>query len=333
VPSTLVSGLEGAQGSTVGPGNDLYVTESVLGQVSRIDSRTGEKTTVVSGLPIGIWAGFGGGAIDVAFQHGTPYVLVTAVAEDAFGPPPYGVVGIYRVDGPDSFTVIADIGAWSIANPPEPAFFLPTGNQYAIEAFRGGFLVSDGHHNRVLEVSLEGQITEVIAFDNIVPTGLEVRNNTVYVAQAGPIPHLPENGIVVSFPWGDPTATEVASGAPLLVDVEFGPGNTLYALAQGHWDSEFEGDPAEPNTGSLVRVNADGTFTVIEDELNQPTSLEFIGNTAYVVTLTGDVLRFDDVTEPSGISGGARAVHGSATSSDWSAVVEALAAEREKRKG
>jgi hypothetical protein len=32
-----------------------------------------------------------------------------------------------------------------------------------------------------------------------------------------------------------------------------------------------------PNTGALVKVNRDGTFTVVIDGLNQPTSLEFIG--------------------------------------------------------
>ena len=47
-----------------------------------------------------------------------------------------------------------------------------------------------------------------------------------------------------------------------------------------------------------MKVNADGTFTVVVDGLNQPTSLEFIGNTAYVVTLTGEVWKIDDVSGP-----------------------------------
>ena len=51
--------------------------------------------------------------------------------------------------------------------------------------------------------------------------------NTVYMAEAGPVPHLPENGKVVAIdPKAvaiDPTspAMDVASGARLLVDVEF----------------------------------------------------------------------------------------------------------------
>ena len=99
----------------------------------------------------------------------------------------------------------------------------------------------------------------------------------------------------MSFTLKSPTATQVASGAGLkkiglLVDVEFGRGNRLYALLQGL------GTPAQPNTGALVKVNRDGTFTVIVDGLNQPTSVEIIKNTAYVVTLTGEVWKIDPVS-------------------------------------
>jgi hypothetical protein len=102
----------------------------------------------------------------------------------------------------------------------------------------------------------------------------------------------------VSFTPKSPTVTEAASGARLLVDVEFGRGRTLYALAQGVWDGVAEGDPALPNTGALVRVNRDGTFTVVVDGLDRPTSLEFIGNAAFVTTLTGKVIRIDNVGRP-----------------------------------
>ena len=149
----------------------------------------------------------------------------------------------------------------------------------------------------MLRVTLDGEVTELIAFDNIVPTGLAVSGNTVYMAEAGPVPHLPEDGKVVTFGPKSPTATEVASGASLLVDVEFGRGHRLYALSQGDFRSgDPEGSPALPNTGALVKVNGDGTFTVIADGLNRPTSLEFIGNTAYVVTLTGEIWKIEDVS-------------------------------------
>ncbi len=294
--SLLVTGLEGATGSTVGPDGALYVTEGVAGRISRVDPQTGEKTTFASGLPrsiIGI-----GGAIDVAFIDNIAYVLVTLVNDPLF--PSSDVDGIYRVDGPDSFTVVADIGAFNLANPPTIPFpiAVPTGLQYALQTYRGGFLVADSHLNRVLRVTLDGEISVLIDFDNIVPTGLEVRGNMVYMAEAGPDPHLPQTGKVVSFDPRSPTATEVASGTPFLLDVEFDGGGRLYALSHGTVDPNIDPSNAVPNTGALVKVNVDGTFTVITDGLDRPTSLEFIGNTAYVVTLTGEIWKIDGVSCP-----------------------------------
>jgi sugar lactone lactonase YvrE len=288
----LVAGLQGGSGSTIGPDRALYVTESAAGRITRVDPRTGATTTYASGLPALIpEVGFGG-PVDIAFLGRTAYVLVTLVGPDVGGS---DVVGIYRVDGPDRFTVVADIGAFSIANPPATDFFVPSGVQYALQAYRGGFLVTDGHHNRVLRVTRDGQITELRAFGNIVPTGLEVRGRTIYMAEAGPVPHLPEDGKVVAFRPKSTSVREVASGSPLLVDVEFGRGHRLYALSQGVGSGGPEGAPALPDTGALVKVNRDGTFTVVTDRLNQPTSLEFIGKTAYVVTLGGEIWKINDV--------------------------------------
>jgi sugar lactone lactonase YvrE len=290
----LVTGLEGASGSTVGPDRALYVTEGAVGRISRVDPQTGEVTTFAEGLPPAIAPI--GGANDLAFIGETAYVLVTMVGADLGGS---DVVGVYRVDGPSSFTVVADIGEWSINNPSGSVVFIPSGVHYAMETFRGGFLVTDGHHNRVLRVTLDGEVSEFMAFGNIVPTGLETRGRTVYMAEAGPNPHLPEDGKVMAFNPKSSNATEVASGAPLLVDVEFGRGRTLYALSQGDFlVDDPDGAPAQPDTGALVEVNRDGSFTIIKDGLDRPTSVEFIGNTAYVVTLGGEILKIDGVGAP-----------------------------------
>src|SRR3954452_3092705 len=61
----IVDGLEGTIGSTIGPDGALYVPESVLGQITRVDLRTGETSTFADGLPPRI--GDLGGAMDVAF--------------------------------------------------------------------------------------------------------------------------------------------------------------------------------------------------------------------------------------------------------------------------
>ena len=291
--TTLVTGLEELQGSTIGPGSDLYVTAPLTGSIWRVDRKSGKTSLFATGLPARIPDPYfqGSGVVDVSFLGGIAYALVTGVAPDLEG---NDIVGIYRMDGPNTFTVIADIGAWSEAHPPETSYFLPTGFQYAMQTYKNGFIVTDGHHNRVLQVGLDGEITELVAFGNVVPIGLALQGNTVYIGQAGPIPHVPEDSKVFSFTMQSLTPTQLASGVGLeniglLADLEFGPGGDLYGILQGFWDGPFEGAPADPNTGALVRVNPDGTFTILLDGLNQPTSLEIIGNTAYVVSLAGEV--------------------------------------------
>lgn len=288
----FVTGLQGSAGSTVGPGGDIFVTEGLVGRVSRVDPRSGVVTTFAEDLPpsiIGI-----GGAVDVAFIDDTGYVLVTLVS--LFSP---AIDGVYRIDGPDSYTVIADLGAYSAANPPATPFDLPTGVQWSIEAYRDGLLVSDGHHNRVLWVSQDGEITELKAFDNVVPTGMDVSGKSIYVALTGPAPHAPEDGRIVSFGPKSGDVYDEASGAPLLLDVEFGRGRSLFALSQGQWNGLFPGSPAIPFDGALWEVNADGTLRLIADGINLPTSVQIIQNDAYVVTLTGDIWRFEDIASPS----------------------------------
>jgi hypothetical protein len=247
--------------------------------------------------------------MDVAFMGSTAYALVSVVGSsfpaDLVSCHPG--IGIYRIDGPTNATVVADIGGFACANPPPPTFpiVVPTGVQYALEPFRDGFLVTDGHHNRVLYATLDGNVSVIQQFGDAVPTGLAVSGNTVYLAEAGPVPHLPQNGKVVSFRWGASTTTDVAAGARLAVDVELGRGRTLFALSQGHFTcpdpndcASAAGSPADPNTGALLRANDDGTFTTVAGGLNRPSSLEIIGNTAYVVTLGGEIWTIDDIASP-----------------------------------
>jgi hypothetical protein len=85
------------------------------------------------------------------------------------------------------------------------------------------------------------------------------------------------------------------------VDVEIGRGRTLFALSQGFFpcsDPSCAGMPADHDTGALMRANANGSMTTIADELDQPTSLEIIANTAYVVTLDGEIWKIDDIAGP-----------------------------------
>ncbi len=93
--------------------------------------------------------------------------------------------------------------------------------------------------------------------------------------------------------WG----ADCAGERGMIVDVEEGCHRRLYGLLQGHWNlepiPENEGTPAGPNTGEIVAVGADVTFTTVVSGQDQPTSLELVGNVGFVVTLTGTILRID----------------------------------------
>ena len=282
----VVSGLDGSLGSTVGPDGALYVPEGISGTIARIDTRTGRRTTFATGLPRRVIAL--GGAMDIAFLNGKAYVLVTLVSPDVGG---NSADGVYRVEGPGRVSLIADIGAWSLAHPPKPAFFIPTGVQFALQPYRGHLLVTDGHHNRILEVGLDGSIAQVQTFDDVVPTGLALQGGSVLFTEAGPVPHLPQSGRIFRLDRLSSTPHLVAKGASLLIDVKPGAGG-LYGVSQGIFTpGHDEGSPADPGTGELVRVESDGTMTPIAVGLDRPTSVQIIGHQAYVVTLTGDVWR------------------------------------------
>ena len=58
-----------------------------------------------------------------------------------------------------------------------------------------------------------------------------------------------------------------------------------------------EGSPALSNTGRLVIVKGDGRLTPVVDRhgrelvLDRPTPMDFVGDTAYVVSVVGNVYR------------------------------------------
>ena len=298
-PHLLYGGLAAGSGSTVGPDGALYANDPVNGSIVRVDPATGHASTYADCLPKRLVPALGfSGGMDVAFVGNAAYALVTVVSDPLLGGS--APDGIYRIDGPHSCSLVADIGAWSAAHVPTGfPIALVTGVQYAMQPWRGGFLVTDGHHNRVLRVGLDGSVSELKAFGDVVPTGLAVHGNTIYMAEAGPIVGGgPEIGKIVGIDANSGAVADVAASGPLMVDVEPGRGQTLFGLAQGTHSNGNAGTPADPNTGELLRADGVGGFSVVATGLDRPTSLEIIGNTAYVVTLTGQIWVVDDVAAP-----------------------------------
>jgi hypothetical protein len=133
-----------------------------------------------------------------------------------------------------------------------------------------------------------------------VPTGLDASGRKVYFTEAGPIPHLQKTGKVLAFNPRTHRVKPLASGARLAVDVELGPKHALYVLSQGVWDRPNipanAGTPASPNTGKLFRVDRHGCLIPVVKKLDRPTSVEFIKDAAFIVTLTGKIIRIDNVS-------------------------------------
>ena len=296
-----VTGLSAGSGSTVGPDGALYANDPVNGTIVRVNPATRAASTYADCLPTRLVPAFGfSGGMDVAFIGHTAYALVTVVSDPLLGGT--AADGIYRIDGPHNCSLVADIGAWSMAHLPDGRGFdyvLKTGVQYAMEPWRGGFLVTDGHHNRLLSVGLNGSISELKGFGDVVPTGLSVQGNTISMAEAGAITGGgPEIGKIIAIDANSGAVTDVAGPAPLVVDVERGRGQTMFGLAQGTHSSPDAGSPADPDTGELLRVDGNGGFSVVATGLDRPTSLEIIGTTAYVVTLGGEIWKIDNISGP-----------------------------------
>ncbi|MDR7253086.1 hypothetical protein J2X46_002071 [Nocardioides sp. BE266] len=299
--SKALGGL--GSGSTIGPDGALYVTHSLGGKLLRIDPDTGAATVVGRGLPTQI-PGFGvGGPMDVSFIGDVAYVLVSVAGADAGGPD--DLMGIYRLRKNGAFSVFADLGTWSRNHPPsDPDWFVGQGVQYSMDVWRGGFLVTDAHLGRVIRVNRNGRISELVGFGSTdaVPLGLEVVGDRIFLTLAGPIPHLPITAKIREV-RPDGTSKVVArwgagyrGNRGLILDAEQ-DGGPMYGLLQGYWNLEptpaNEGFPAKHRTGEIVVVRADGTFRTVVRKLDQPTSMELVGDVAYVVTYTGTILRIE----------------------------------------
>jgi hypothetical protein len=285
----LATGLGTTFGSDVGPDGALYVADGAGGRIMRVDPHTGATSTFVDGLPSQVVPGLGG-PMDIAFVDDVAYVLVSLVGPDVGGT---HVDGIYRVTGAHTSSVVANIGAFTVTHPPSTDYFVPSGLQFAMVFSEGAFLVTDGHHNRVYRVGLDGSVSVAEAFTDIVPTGIMRWGNRILMTEAGPVPHLPPTGRLVRLDLATGGADVVSSGTRLAVDVaRFG--STLYTLSQGVFPVGGDpGSPANHGTGSLMRVADDGSVSQVVGSLDRPTSMQVIGHTAYVVTLGGSVVTVD----------------------------------------
>lgn len=296
----LVSGLLNPRGMTIGPDGMLYVAEAgeggdtpvtveglefmngFTGRISMIDPATGERTTVADGLPSNSHPEFGTvGPTGVAFIDGQLYYVQTHGGE-AWGFPD-NPTGVYQVNDDGTVDLIADIGAFNIANPVADVAtggqvdIEPGGNPYAMMARDGALWVVDGNQNQLMKITPDGTISRVTEFSgHPVSTGIAAQaTGPFYVSFLGEDPFLPEDGRVVKVAALTGFTTQVASGVSALTDVAIDASGQLYAL-------QFAEQSFAPGSGKFLRVNADGTFTPMVTGLTFATSAIFDGDTLFI---------------------------------------------------
>ena len=336
-PVVIASGLDNPRGLSFSRDGGLYVAEAgrggdgpcfagpegpacfgESGAVTRIGKK-GQRR-VLEGLPSYGGEGTGDGAIgpsDVAFNgRGKAYVTVGLGLDLDFSKtiPELGDMGqlvrakaAKRWNG--TWTTVADLADFEDANN-------PTGDEENVNpnsalSHGRGTVVSDAGANDLLFVSKRGKIKALATFPNTMvdaPPFLGLPPGTQIPMDAVPtsVTHGPRGGLYVGqltgfpFPLGGASVFRIRDGMPEvfatgftnIIDIAFDRHGTLYVLEIFH-NGLLSGDP----TGALIRVNGDGSKTVVmSDGLITPGGLAIRGHHAYVSNCgtcagDGEVLR------------------------------------------
>ncbi|HYM16021.1 MAG TPA: ScyD/ScyE family protein [Dehalococcoidia bacterium] len=304
----LAGGFSSGRGMKVGPDGMIYIAEAgsggdivapnnagksgYTGRISKINPSTGAVTVVADKLPSNSGSeGDAVGPADVAFVGNTLYYVQTHGGV-AYGFPATSPTGVYRVNSNGTVTLVADIGAFNIANPVDDVKNKVQqdieigGNPYSMIQRDGALFVVDGNQNQVMKVTTSGTITRLAQFPgHPVTTGITYTGGgPFYVSALGQFPFAPADGRVyrVGYPTG--SVTQVASGYSSLTNIITACGGQLYAVQFGDQSGNPAGIPWIPFSGKVLKVDpSTGVMTPIITGLLIPTGVAFDGTNLYFV--------------------------------------------------
>jgi len=305
--SVFATGFSNPRGLAFGPDGSLFVAEGGIGGTTSTDGQCeqvvppigpytsgmtariskiapdGSVTTVAENLPSSQTSaesgGLTSGVADVAFLNGDlNAVLAGAGCSHGVANQPNAVLKV-GTDG--KTTQIADVSAYVAANPvakPSPGDFEPDETTYSLIESNGELYIVNPNHGELDKVDpATGTITRIIDFSatygHIVPTVVAVGSDgNFYVSNLSVFPVTPGNASIYKVtPAGD--VSVFVKGLTAVLGLEFGPDGQLYALEMsGAASGQL---PFAPDTGRVVRIEADGSLTPIATGLNLPTGMTF----------------------------------------------------------
>jgi len=304
--STVVTGLSDPRGLAFARNDDLYIAEawtapgtltttncfqSVIGpftggftsRISRV--RRGGDTAVViaDGFPSSSAAvGDNFGLADLTFDG--PQLLALSGGGGCSKGHPEAVSELVAVERDGTRRSVANLSAWILANPGQKGVeqfqtpdYEPDGVWFGMTRHRGRILAVEANHGLLVEIdpSMAGQArthgpnVSLVAdlfmmFGDNTYTSLAADGREIYLGTYGRFDNGFAGGIYKLSPRGN---VQAAGGLTSVIAIAFDREKRLYALQAPIFDGGGAG------LGSLVRINDDGTHTVILSGLASPGSL------------------------------------------------------------
>lgn len=302
--STVATGLSDPRGLAFAPNGDLYVAEawtapgtlststcfqSVIGpfiggftsRISRVRKGHERPEVVADGFPSSSAAvGDNFGLADLTFAG--PHLLALSGGGGCSKGHPEAVSEVVDVGGDGARRSLANLSAWILANPGQKGVdqfqspdYEPDGVWFGMGEHQGRLLAVEANHGLLVSIApgrhdrRNGDHVRLVAdlyqaFGDHTYTSLASDRGDLYLGTYGRFDNNFAGGIYRLSKHG---GTQVAGGLTSVLGVAVDRRHRLYAIQAPIFDGGGAG------LGSLVRVERDGSHTVLVDGLASPGSI------------------------------------------------------------